>query len=63
MGAPVEDVKSRLSLIVERRNKIVHEADLDPSYPGVRWPVAKADADGVIDFIEDLCERIHSSVV
>jgi hypothetical protein len=62
MATTAEDVRSRLRLIVERRNKIVHEADVDPSYPDARWPITKADTDGVNDFIEELCEKIHLTV-
>lgn len=60
---PVQDVKNRLHLIVERRNKIAHEADLDPSYPGTRWPISHSDAENTVKFIEDLCEQIHSLVI
>ena len=35
------DVKTRLQLIVDRRNKIAHEADLDPANPG--GSVGKSD--------------------
>lgn len=34
-----DDVKRRLKLLVDRRNKIAHEADIDPSYPTSRWPI------------------------
>ena len=61
-GLSVQDVKNRLQLIVERRNKIAHEADLDPSYPGIRWPISHSDAENTVKFIEDLCEQIHSLV-
>ena len=57
------DIKSRLQLIVDRRNKIVHEADCDPSYPGLRWPIAVNDVVPAISFIEILCETIHKEVV
>lgn len=59
LGLSTQDVKNRLKLIVERRNKIAHEADLDPSYPGTRWPISSADADSTVKFIEDICEAIH----
>lgn len=48
------DVKRRLSLIVQRRNKIAHEADLDPTVPGYRWPIGDSDLAESIDFIETL---------
>ncbi len=63
LGLPVQDVKNRLSLIVDRRNKIAHEADLDPSYPGTRWPIYPADATNAVNFIERVCEAIHSVVI
>lgn len=59
LGLSAQDIKNRLKLIVERRNKIAHEADLDPSYPGTRWPISSADADSTVKFIEDICEAIH----
>lgn len=62
-GLSVQDVKIRLQLIVERRNKIAHEADLDPSYPGTCWPITHSDAENAVKFIERLCDHIHSLVV
>jgi len=62
LGSSVQEVKIRLQLIVERRNKIAHEADLDPSYPGTCWPISHKDAENATVFIERLCEHIHSLV-
>ena len=62
LGATVQDVKNRLRLIVDRRHKIVHEADLDPSYPGSRWPISHSDSAEAADFIRDVCEAIHEVV-
>ena len=62
IAAPINDVKTRLRLIVDRRNKIAHEADMDPSYPGLRWPISKADVTNTVSFIENICEAIHSIV-
>ena len=59
LSLPIQDVKNRLRLIVERRNKIAHEADLDPSYPGTRWPISSAASGSTVKFIEDICEAIH----
>ena len=55
-------VKNRLRLIVDRRNKIAHEADVDPSYPGQRWPISPSDPQTAIDFVEALCEAIYQEV-
>ena len=59
-----QDVKNRLRVIVNRRNQIVHEADLDPSYPGIgnRWPISPTDVTGALDFIQNVCEAIHTVV-
>ena len=56
----VRDVKSRLSAIVKRRNQIVHESDLDPTYPGtvIRWPSSPADVSDTLGFVQDVCEAI-----
>lgn len=61
LGFSVQHVRDRLRLIVDRRHKIAHEADLAPSYTGavVRWPIAPADSEGAVNFIEDVCEAIH----
>lgn len=63
MGLSASDVKTKIKLIVDRRNKIAHEADIDPSYPGQRWPITDSDAAEVTDFIEKVCEAIHGVVV
>ena len=59
-----QDVKNRLRAIVNRRNQIAHEADLDPSYPGAgnRWPISPADVTSTLNFIQDVCEAIHTVV-
>jgi hypothetical protein len=63
LGVPAADIKLELELLVQRRNKIAHEADLDPSFPGVRWPITAAAATGATDFVERICETIHLVVV
>lgn len=61
LGLTVPDVKNRLRLIVDRRNKIAHEADLDPDYPGTesRWPISPSESTDAVDFVQDVCEAIH----
>jgi hypothetical protein len=63
MGLTAENVKTRLSLIIDRRNQIAHEADLDPSFPGILWPISMPDVTSSIDFIERVCESIQNIVV
>ena len=55
-------IRERLRLIVDRRNKIAHEADLDPTYPKARWPISASDVDQVVNFLIELVEAIHLSV-
>jgi len=61
MGSPARSIKQQLNLIVDRRNKIAHEADIDPSYPiGDRWPIDQLLVNEAVDFIEQLVESIHN---
>jgi hypothetical protein len=60
MGSPAKDIKEQLSRIVDRRNKIAHEADIDPSYPiGDRWPIDELLVNEAVDFLEQVVESIH----
>ncbi len=52
---------TQLKTIVNRRNQIVHEADLDLT-TGVRNTVDKVDIDDVVVFIERLSEAIFNAV-
>jgi hypothetical protein len=63
LAIPAKDITDNLKLVVQRRNKIAHEADIDPSYPGVRWPITPADVTRATDFVERICEAIHQVVV
>jgi hypothetical protein len=51
-----------LALIVDRRNKIAHEADIDPSFPGQRWPIDRAMVDDMVSTVEATVEAIHAVV-
>lgn len=62
LGLRPEDVRSQLKLIVDRRNKIAHEADVDPSYPGQRWPISRRDVEQSIAFVEDIAETVFKLV-
>jgi hypothetical protein len=60
IGRPTRDIKQQLSLIVERRNKIAHEADIDPSFNlGNRWSIDEILVNDAVDFIEQVVESIH----
>jgi hypothetical protein len=62
LGITVKDTKNALALIVDRRNKIAHEADTDPSFPGQRWPIDRAMVDAMLSTIEVTVEAIHAVV-
>lgn len=54
------EIKIELSIIVDRRNKIAHEADINPSLSlGERWIITETDVDDVVIFIESVVEAIH----
>ncbi len=66
MGKPnrAKEIKQELSSIVDRRNKIAHEADIDPSYNiGTRWPIDEIQVDSAINFIQQVVESIHQVIV
>ncbi|MCR4303644.1 MAG: HEPN domain-containing protein [Gallionella sp.] len=57
-----KDVKDHLTLIVDRRNKIAHEADIAPGCPTVRWSISEHDVAVTLEFITKICEAIHDTV-
>ncbi len=63
MGLPAADAKATLGLIVDRRNKIAHEADIDPSYPGQVWPINSSMVEGMVNDIESIVRAIHATCV
>jgi hypothetical protein len=58
MGRPASDLKTQLKLIVDRRNKIAHEADIDPTPPRGRYPISRIMVDASIDFLDHLALAI-----
>ena len=56
-----KDVKLQLKLIVDRRNKIVHEADVDPTPPRTRYAISAWAVGTSLDFLEDLVEPIDAA--
>jgi hypothetical protein len=62
IGRNPKDIKRQVELIVQRRNKIAHEADADPSAPGARWPIDEKMVDDSITFIETVCEHVFNLV-
>jgi len=58
LNTPADDIKEKLGLIVERRNKIVHEADFN-IVTSQKYPIDAGMIRGVVDFVEQLCESLH----
>ena len=58
MDISAEDVKGELALIVNRRNKIAHEADYD-DLKGCKTLINRQNVNDVTQFIEKLCESIY----
>ncbi len=57
-----DSAKTRLSLIVARRNKIVHEGDLQPTVPRTPWPITAGDVADVANFIHAIVTAIDAIV-
>lgn len=59
---PARDIKAQLNLIVDRRNKIAHEADMDPSFPGSRWGIDSDMVDQSTAFLVNVIQAIDQIV-
>jgi RiboL-PSP-HEPN len=60
MSKPAKDIKQQLNSIVDRRNKIAHEADIDPTFNiGSRWSIDEVLVGDAVDFINQLVDSIH----
>lgn len=62
MGMSAKAVKDTLDLIVNRRNKIAHEADCEPTGLGIKWPISETMVRESIDFLAAVTEAIESVV-
>lgn len=56
-------MRKKLSLIVERRNKIAHEGDLQPGVPRQPWAISEGDVADVRGFLLDVVEAIDTVVL
>jgi len=59
IGTSAPQTKQRLNSIVDRRNMIVHEADIDPAWQHPR-PLTPQEADQAVNFLADLVNAIDS---
>lgn len=60
MSKPPKDIQQQLKEIVGRRNKIAHEADIDPAFNiGNRWYIDESMVGDTVDSLEQVVESIH----
>jgi hypothetical protein len=57
-----QQLKRDMSRIVDRRNKVAHEGDLQPTLPREPWPISQADLVIVSDVIERVVRAIDAVV-
>ena|SRR5271157_945304 len=62
LGVQQGQAKAQLSALVDRRNKIAHEADMDPTNPGQRWPIGPSVVEEALDFVDSLAKAIYKVV-
>lgn len=62
MAMDTETVKTELKLIVDQRNRIVHEADINP-LTNQKYSITKSDSQSVTDFLQKTGEAIYTLVV
>ena len=63
LNLSAKDVKLTVEMIVDRRNKIAHEADMDPANPGFPWPIDQQMASDALDEIERVAEAVFKVAV
>lgn len=62
IGRSVSDAKGTLDLIVDRRNKIAHEADCEPNGLGIKWPINAMMVEEAIAFLISVVAAIEAIV-
>ena len=62
LGIDQKEIKDKLKLIIDRRNKIVHEADIKPSYLLEYWEIQQSDAQESVDLIEKIAGSIFTLI-
>ena len=62
MYMPSQEVRERLQLIVDRRNQIAHEADMNPSPYEDRFSINRMMVTEAVEFIENVAESMHSAI-
>lgn len=55
-------IKTDLDIKVRRRNQIVHEGDINPTY-GTLWDISDKDSCEIVDFIELFCRTMLNVLI
>lgn len=55
-----KEIKRTLAAIVDRRNKIAHEGDMQPSTPRTPWPIKQDDLFSVSSFLQTIVRAIDA---
>jgi len=64
LGRSSSDVRTELDLIVDRRNRIAHEGDVDPSAGwALKYPIDLASTRAATDFVESVVEAMHNTII
>jgi hypothetical protein len=64
MAMTAADVKTELDLVVDRRNRIAHEADIDPSAGfSLKFPIDFPTVKRAVSFLESLVKTMHTVIV
>ncbi|AZY53251.1 hypothetical protein [Bordetella avium] len=56
--ADAKTLKGQLKMVVDRRNKIVHEGDMQPSFPRAVWAISPQD----LVIVESVIQRVVSGI-
>ena len=64
LAIPPSDVRTSLNIIIDRRNRIAHESDIDPTMGlGMKYPIDYHMVGQALDFLKRLVVAIDSTVV
>ena len=62
LGMNSADVRTQLNLIVDRRNRIAHESDIDPSLGiGNKYPIDFLLVDSAVGFLDSVVHAVHQT--
>ena len=59
LGMPSQDVTLKLGLIIQRRNKIAHEADIHDLVSMDKTPIDRSDVDDTFAFLDQIVTAIE----